>query len=168
MTYRLVLNAPPEETYRAAFRFRPVSRPWLDPALLVATLIAGAVAASLYARLHHIDALPGFVVGLVSATVALAVWLRLQRRRIGGYLAVLKDSANSRTPTPILLDDDGFTLEARRFDWSDIAHWKRSGELTLLCFSDFDGIVIRDLDLPPDLTPQDLAERLAVWRGVGT
>ncbi len=62
------------------------------------------------------------------------------------------------------LGPEGVTFAAAHFPWSDFRAAQRLGSMTLLATSDFDGLVIRDQDLSPDLTPDLLQTLILQWK----
>lgn len=106
------------------------------------------------AALVAVYTLLGGLIGMIFAS-------RLQARR---YRTLFSASSLRSRAVPVTLSGDGLQLEARQLPWAEVSGSSRWRGATLLHFSAVDALVIPDRDLPPDMTPDALQQRVAAWK----
>ena len=135
-------------------------RRWgMVPAAAAGPLLAGVLAGAMAVPVNPV------IFGALIGTGAMMVGqYLLSRDAMRHYRRVLSGSAFFRRPSPATLAPDGLTLGARTWPWAEITAVSRLNGQTLLQFSAVDAVTILDTDLPPGLTPADLATRIAGWK----
>ncbi len=162
--YDLILRSSVAERAAVSWRFERGRKRWHDAMVIVVASLAAGLAAAGIAGLRGADIPFAAYLGLVGAVASQVVWMVAQRRRHRKHLAGLSTSAFQRGPVPVTLGPDGITFAAVHFAWSDVRAAQRVDGVTLLAASDFDGLVIRDQDLAPDLTPDQLQTLILQWK----
>jgi hypothetical protein len=163
-TYSLMLKASTAELASVVWRLEKGRKRWHDSMVILLASLAAGVAAAGLADLYGEGLRVAASFGLIGGVAAQVVWILAQRRRSRKYLTGLALSALHQSPTPVTLGPDGITFAARHFAWSDFRAAQRVDGMTLLAASDFDGLVIRDQDLAPGLTPEQLQTLLTEWK----
>ena len=162
--FDLRLRSSVAERAAVSWRFEPGRKPWHDSVVIVVASLAAGLAAAGLAWLRGAEMPHAAYLGLIGAVASQVVWMVAQRMRHRKYLAGLSTSALQRGPVPVTIGPDGITFAAVHFPWSDFRAAQRVHGMTLLAASGFDGVVIRDQDLSPDLTPDQLQSLLAQWK----
>jgi hypothetical protein len=80
------------------------------------------------------------------------------------YIHHLRASALRQRAVQATLTAQGLTIEAAPHSWNAIKEVRRLQNMTLLLFSPVDAFVIRDADLPDDITPESLSALISEWR----
>lgn len=162
--YDLLLRSSVAERAAVSWRFERGRKPWHDAVVIVVASLAAGLAAAGIAGLRGTDVPLAVYPGLIGAVASQVVWMVAQRRRHRKHLAGLSTSAFQRGPVAVAIGPDGITFAAVHFPWSDVRDAQRVDGVTLLAASDFDGLVIRDQDLSPDLTPDQLQTLVQQWK----
>ena len=147
-----------EKLLSARVRKKTVAR-WARP-----TAVAGFLALSLGLSVLTRDARIT-ILWLFPCLAFFAIHDILQSAGRRQYLAA-SDSApiRQRRSTTIVLTPSGVTMDGTHFSWAEIIEVLHLRDTTLLMLLPNGGISIPDSALPPDITPQTLAARIAEWK----
>lgn len=131
---------------------------------MVPAAAAGPLIAGVLAGVMSVPVNPVLFGALIGTGAMMTGQILLSRDATRHFRRLLSGSAFFRRPSPATLSRDGLTLEARTWPWAEITAISRLDGLTMLQFSDVDAVTILDTDLPPGMTPADLATRIAGWK----
>lgn len=110
--------------------------------------------------------LKGFTIGITLQPVAFSVFGCLVTMIAANNWSnrVLKSAKARQSNDAAVFSDRGMSWTTA-VAWQDVTSVFRSGDMTVLLFSEVECLAVQDSDLPPELSPEQFQVKIAQWRG---